>query len=237
MWQGSPTGSIHSIHSDRSASASDRSFHSDDSYRSQSRQPTEAGPEYDGTDFAHPPRGYPFVSYQDAAHQQPRPPPSHLPSQSQSQHLQYHRMGEYQGVIAPEFETDDTLRYAQEFVPASGSSSASTEARVSQIPPPSFPTAPDGSDAEQYLRHQLGLPRDRTVDLWALQDPPEREKPSQPLPNLVKLAIFGSPKKKLTLQEIYRALVDRFDWFKDHEADLSWKVCCLSNSVLVALIN
>ncbi|KZP22620.1 winged helix DNA-binding domain-containing protein, partial [Athelia psychrophila] len=73
------------------------------------------------------------------------------------------------------------------------------------------------------LRHQLGLPRDRTVDLWALQDPPEREKPSQPLPNLVKLAIFGSPKKKLTLQEIYRALVDRFDWFKDHEADLSWK--------------
>ncbi|KAF7984397.1 hypothetical protein HWV62_14432 [Athelia sp. TMB] len=178
----------------------------------QSQQP-EA---YDGTDFAHAPRDY--QTYEDAAqpqHQDPALPQS-----------QYYRLGEYQGVIAPEFETDETLRYANDYVNASnaaGPSSSTHAGRSSHIPPPAFPTAPGFDDAEQYLRHQLGLPRDRPVDLWALQDPPGREKPTQPLPNLVKLAIFGSPRKKLTLQEIYRSLIERFAWFKDHEEELSWK--------------
>ncbi|KIK02942.1 hypothetical protein K443DRAFT_501856 [Laccaria amethystina LaAM-08-1] len=36
-----------------------------------------------------------------------------------------------------------------------------------------------------------------------LDDPPPGQKPSQSLPILVKLAIYGSPRKSLTLQEIY----------------------------------
>lgn len=91
--------------------------------------------------------------------------------------------------------------------------------------PPPLPPPPDATDAEKLVCNLLDLPVDtQPIDLWALQDPPGREKPAQTLPNLVKLAIFGSRKKKLTLQEIYRALIDRFDWFKDHDMELSWKV-------------
>jgi hypothetical protein len=40
---------------------------------------------------------------------------------------------------------------------------------------------------------------------------------------LIKLAIFGSPQKQLTLQEIYRALIERFEWFRDNANENAWK--------------
>lgn len=95
------------------------------------------------------------------------------------------------------------------------------------------PTTPDGSDPEKYLRRQLNIPEDVRVDLLAVQNPPDRGKPSQPLTNLVKLAIFGSPQKKLTTKEIYQELIDHFDWFKDQEDEVNsdggyaWKVRCV----------
>lgn len=85
------------------------------------------------------------------------------------------------------------------------------------------PPSPD--DPENYLRHTLLLPQDKPVDLWALPDPPERGKPNHPYSTLIKLAIFGSREKQLTLREILDALIDRFEWFKDNENEITWKVC------------
>lgn len=88
--------------------------------------------------------------------------------------------------------------------------------------PYSFPSL---NEAEQYLRASLNLPPDKPVNLWALHDPPNRLKPAQPYPVLVKLAIFGSPHKRLLLQEIHQALIDRFEWFQDNSGESAWKVC------------
>lgn len=78
-------------------------------------------------------------------------------------------------------------------------------------------------DAGPYLRETLHIPPYKEVNLWALPDPPEGEKPNQPYPILIKLAIYGSPNKQLTLQEIYAALEDRFHWFKVRRNEKAWK--------------
>ncbi|KAG2133192.1 uncharacterized protein EDB93DRAFT_1093419, partial [Suillus bovinus] len=74
-----------------------------------------------------------------------------------------------------------------------------------------------------YLRETLRIPLYKEVNLWALPDPPKGEKPNQPYPILIKLAIYGSPNKQLTLQEIYTALEDRFEWFDDRRNEKAWK--------------
>jgi len=74
-----------------------------------------------------------------------------------------------------------------------------------------------------YLRQQLCLPPGVLVDLWALADPPGGQRPFASLPTLIKLAIHGSPHKRLTLHGIYGALVARFVWFHEHQLDDSWK--------------
>ncbi|KAJ8579938.1 winged helix DNA-binding domain-containing protein, partial [Rhizopogon salebrosus TDB-379] len=74
-----------------------------------------------------------------------------------------------------------------------------------------------------YLRKTLQIPPYQDVNLWALPNPPERKKPNQPYPILVKLAIYGSLHKQLTLQEIYTALEDRFEWFREHRDERAWK--------------
>ena len=80
-------------------------------------------------------------------------------------------------------------------------------------------------DAGPYLRQQLGLSAHEPISLRSLPEPPPGEKPSTPLPMLVKLAIYGSPNRQLTLQEIYTELENRFQWFRDHKDDKAWKVC------------
>ena len=75
-----------------------------------------------------------------------------------------------------------------------------------------------------YLRTMLGLGPEDEVSLNALADPPEGEKPNYPYPTLIKLAIHGSRNKRLTLQDIYAALEDRFDWYRDNADDKSWQV-------------
>ncbi|KAJ3571977.1 hypothetical protein NP233_g3385 [Leucocoprinus birnbaumii] len=75
---------------------------------------------------------------------------------------------------------------------------------------------------DKYLRGQLGLSPEKRVDLWAIPDPPPGQKPDQPLSTLVKLAIHGSEKGLLTLQEIYQALQNRFEYFAQSKAS-TWK--------------
>jgi hypothetical protein len=79
-------------------------------------------------------------------------------------------------------------------------------------------------DAGPYLRQQLGLSAHEPISLESLPDPAPGEKPSTPLPMLIKLAIYGSPHKQLTLQEIYSQLQNRFQWFRDHKNEKAWKV-------------
>ncbi|KAF9456565.1 hypothetical protein BDZ94DRAFT_1177440, partial [Collybia nuda] len=78
-------------------------------------------------------------------------------------------------------------------------------------------------DAGEYLRGQLNIPFDRAVNLYALPDPPGGTRPTQPLAILMKLAIYGSPHRKLTLREIYTALEERYEWFRNNTNDASWK--------------
>ncbi|KAJ6570046.1 hypothetical protein DFH09DRAFT_838052, partial [Mycena vulgaris] len=74
-----------------------------------------------------------------------------------------------------------------------------------------------------YLRQQLNLPPNAPVNLWSVPESAGGEKPSIPLPMLIKLAIYGSEKKRLTLQEIYMELASRFKWFNEHNQDQAWK--------------
>lgn len=81
-------------------------------------------------------------------------------------------------------------------------------------------------ETDRYLRNQIAIPDGTRVDLWALPDPPQGQKPQQPLPILVKLAIHGSEKGMLTLQEIYQSLEDRFTYFARLKSS-AWKVFTL----------
>ncbi|KAF8645859.1 hypothetical protein AX16_007517 [Volvariella volvacea WC 439] len=88
---------------------------------------------------------------------------------------------------------------------------------TSSVDPPSrFP------DAGEYLRGQFNIPPDRPVDLWALPDPQPGERPPHPLPVLIKLAIYGSEKKKLTLKGIYEAIENRFEYYRNDKKE-AWK--------------
>jgi hypothetical protein len=96
---------------------------------------------------------------------------------------------------------------------------------------------PDGPavNSTPYLRAILGLAPDQEVSLKALADPPEGERPNYPYPTLIKLAIHGSRHKRLALQEIYQAVMDRFEYYQKHKDDTSWKVRISYSILLFAL--
>jgi len=89
-------------------------------------------------------------------------------------------------------------------------------------------------ETDKYLRNQIGIPEGTRVDLWALPDPPLGQKPQQPLPILVKLAIHGCEKGMLTLQEIYQALENRFEYFSLLQ-NTAWKVCSIRMFIAIKL--
>lgn len=99
-----------------------------------------------------------------------------------------------------------------------------TDRRVTTGRPPAQALVPrDTTDGTPHLREMLGLGPNDTVDLYSLSDPPPGAKPSYPYPVLIQLAINGSPRKRLTLSEIYSAIEERFEWFKNTE-DKAWQV-------------
>ncbi|KAJ7470755.1 hypothetical protein FB451DRAFT_960229, partial [Mycena latifolia] len=77
--------------------------------------------------------------------------------------------------------------------------------------------------AEEYFRSQLHLPLETPVNLWSIAESADGRRPSLSLPLLTKVAIYGSDAKKLTLQGIYGALIDRFRYFREHRTDNKWK--------------
>lgn len=86
-------------------------------------------------------------------------------------------------------------------------------------------------DVEQvsaYLRKTLFIPQDVPVNLWALADPPPGVRPNAPYPTLIKLALHGSPRRRLSLQEIYSALENRFEYYATRKDQMAWKVRSMS---------
>ena len=86
-------------------------------------------------------------------------------------------------------------------------------------PGPTFP-----SGREKTIHEILGLEPGTPISLDSLADPEPGQKPEYTYATLVKLAIYSSPQKKLTLQEIYEAIEKRFPWFKNCDNPNAWKV-------------
>ncbi|KAJ3930854.1 MAG: hypothetical protein NXY57DRAFT_1039670 [Lentinula lateritia] len=76
-------------------------------------------------------------------------------------------------------------------------------------------------DAGPTLRSAFRIPAGMPINLNFLPDPPPGERPAAPLETLTQLAIYGSPRGKLTLQEIYSAIEERFEYYRT--TDRRWK--------------
>ncbi|KAJ3508600.1 hypothetical protein NMY22_g16558 [Coprinellus aureogranulatus] len=76
---------------------------------------------------------------------------------------------------------------------------------------------------EQPLRAKLGVKPGDPVNLWSLPDTPHGERPPHSYPVLVWLAIHGSPDRRLTLGQIFSAIEERFEYYRN-QPEGSWKV-------------
>ncbi|KAJ7636760.1 hypothetical protein FB45DRAFT_741670, partial [Roridomyces roridus] len=77
------------------------------------------------------------------------------------------------------------------------------------------------NEAAADLRHTLNLGPHDPINLSVIPD--TGEKPNIPNSLMVKLAIFGSPNKRLTLQEIYTELIENFSWYRANQHENTWK--------------
>ncbi|KAJ7189830.1 hypothetical protein B0H12DRAFT_1036985 [Mycena haematopus] len=85
------------------------------------------------------------------------------------------------------------------------------------LPPSAFLGVHGFPDAGEHLRKKVGIPPGVPVNLWAVSDPPNAARPPLALPMIAQLAIYGSEHKSLTLQEIYKAVAARFQFFKEQD--------------------
>jgi hypothetical protein len=96
---------------------------------------------------------------------------------------------------------------------------------ASSMPHPPSPSlcvdAPPHSETEEYLQLTLNIPRHLPVNLSALPDISDGRQP--PIAHMIKLAIWGSRDKMLTLRGIYDAIERRFPSLKDLQ-DKPWQV-------------
>ncbi|KAI4522806.1 winged helix DNA-binding domain-containing protein [Schizophyllum commune Loenen D] len=75
---------------------------------------------------------------------------------------------------------------------------------------------------EQYLRRRLrSLGVDGPISLWSLPDYPPDVKPPIEHSVLVMVALYAAPTKKLCLQEILDAIMERYPYFRS--AKSSWQ--------------
>ncbi|KAG6897013.1 hypothetical protein C0992_004657 [Termitomyces sp. T32_za158] len=68
---------------------------------------------------------------------------------------------------------------------------------------------------EDWLRENAGLTARQPISLWSLPDPPAGSRPNVTYKVLVSLAIWGSPSRRLSLQEIYSEIENRFPYYKN----------------------
>lgn len=93
-------------------------------------------------------------------------------------------------------------------------------------------------DIQSLLRAELAIEdEDVEINLWTLVDPGPAVRPDYVYTILIKLAIWGSPKKRLTLGEIYLAIEERFQWFRENTHDSSWKVGSIFDHSMQTITN
>ncbi|KAF7329906.1 Winged helix DNA-binding domain-containing protein [Mycena kentingensis (nom. inval.)] len=73
-----------------------------------------------------------------------------------------------------------------------------------------------------FLRDRLGFASTVPLSLESIPTHPLGERPGVPLRHLTALAILSSPERVLTLQGIYRALMDRFLYFAKNNERAAW---------------
>jgi hypothetical protein len=84
----------------------------------------------------------------------------------------------------------------------------------------SSPTA--SSPTFTFVPHSA-QPATGPLSLDSLPSYPSDQKPPFSYPVLIRLAILGSPQKRLLLSQIYSAIEEKFPWYKD-SAPKAWKV-------------
>ncbi|PBK85512.1 winged helix DNA-binding domain-containing protein, partial [Armillaria gallica] len=75
--------------------------------------------------------------------------------------------------------------------------------------------------AEAFLREQFGIPPNVAVNLDALLDPPPGVRPNYTNSQLARLAIYGHPRHRATLDQLLKAIENRFEWYR--KENKSWR--------------
>ncbi|KAK0493439.1 hypothetical protein EDD18DRAFT_420493 [Armillaria luteobubalina] len=76
-------------------------------------------------------------------------------------------------------------------------------------------------DAEAFLREQFSIPPNVAVNLDALPDPPPGMRPNYTNSQLARLAIYGHPRHRATLDQLLKAIENRFEWYRN--GNKSWR--------------
>ena len=82
------------------------------------------------------------------------------------------------------------------------------------------------SVSDDEIRNKLGLSPHQELNLQSLTDPLSSARPRQSTAFLIQLAILGSPKRQLTVEGIWQALEERFEWFRLNQGNQAWRVSC-----------
>ncbi|KAG6918427.1 hypothetical protein DXG01_014606 [Tephrocybe rancida] len=76
--------------------------------------------------------------------------------------------------------------------------------------------SPHHQPIEDWLRENSGIRNGADISLWSLPNPPSpTQRPNVTYKVLVSLAIYGSPNRRLSLQEIYNEIERRFPYYKN----------------------
>lgn len=94
------------------------------------------------------------------------------------------------------------------------------EGSGSYAPSLSSPTA--SSPTFTFVPHSA-QPTSGPLSLDSLPSYPPDQKPPFSYPVLIRLAILGSPQRRLLLSQIYAAIEEKFPWYRD-SAPKAWKV-------------
>jgi len=118
------------------------------------------------------------------------------------------------------------MRHSMLHTPSPGDPDSSSEEQGSAYSSSSitllpFVSLPPHDETEAYLRKHLDIFPHVPVNLRALPDGTANKQP--PITNMIKLAIWGSPHKRLTLRQIYEEIEKRFPYLKDLQ-DKPWQV-------------
>ena len=101
-----------------------------------------------------------------------------------------------------------------------------------KAPPVGIPVAVSSSsqapEPQFFQGPVIYTPVPEELGLHLLSDGIPGEKPPYPYPTIVRCAILGSPRQRLTLSEIYLAMENRYPWFKT--AGQGWKVNCFQTT-------